>query len=85
MLGNRLQSGSAHPIGSEISTIQPNRRVPIVWAVELAALALLKVVELNCSFYHILRKLLTQNLTPKTAKEEFGVRVPVRSSILAGE
>jgi hypothetical protein len=38
MLGNRLQSGSAHPIGSEILTIQPNRRVPIVWAVELAAL-----------------------------------------------
>jgi hypothetical protein len=38
ILGDRLQSGSAHPIGSEISTIQPNRRVPIVWAVELAAL-----------------------------------------------
>jgi hypothetical protein len=40
-LGNRLQPGSAHAIGSEISTTLLNRRVPIVWAVELAALALL--------------------------------------------
>jgi hypothetical protein len=35
-----LQSGSVYPIGSEILTIQPNRRVPIVWAVELAALVM---------------------------------------------